>query len=231
LKRRWTAWTVGKWAAILLVLVAAALLAYGAKGYFDALASADRLSARADRLIAAGRGPEALGPGRAQGLLRVEDPGFAGHAGVDLATPGAGMTSITQSLAKRLAFTRFRPGLRKLRQTGYALGLERRLSKRQILTLFLDTSEMGYGPRGWMTGFFTASREIFGRDPAGLSDRQFLSLVAVSIAPRLYDLRRPSPALADRVARIERLVAGRCRPEGHRDVWLAGCGSTPPLRP
>lgn len=35
-------------------------------------------------------------------LLKIEDPTFKTHRGVDLATPGAGMTTITQGLVKLL---------------------------------------------------------------------------------------------------------------------------------
>lgn len=219
-------WRMGKLAKLLagvLALLLVGILLYGAKGYYDAISAAPTLAARADRLIAANRGMQALGADRATLLLAVQDPGFERHRGVDMRTPGAGMTSVTQSLSKRLAFDHFRPGIRKIRQTGYALGLERRLSKPQILALFLDTAEMGRGPNGWMKGFFSASREIYGRSPAELDRRQFLSLVAVMIAPGRFDLRRPDAALSERIARIERLLAGQCRPSGVRDVWLKDC--------
>lgn len=221
-----------KLVALLLLILLAAALAYAFKGYYDARRDAPALAARADRLIASNRGPAGLGPGRIQRLLQVEDPGFLGHGGVDVTTAGAGMTTITQSLSKRLAFDRFRPGYRKLRQTAYAMGLERSLSKPQILALFLDTAEMGRGRRGWMTGFFTASQEIYGRPPAALDDRQFLTLVAAMIAPNRYRLRERDAALEERVDRIERLVAGRCRPDGASDTRLEGCAretdSAPP---
>jgi len=209
-------------AGAFLVLVAAVLL-YGAKGYFDALGDSKDLGARADRLIAQNRGARGLGAGRIDQLLKVEDPGFRRHQGVDVTTPGAGMTTITQSLAKRLAFDHFRPGIRKIRQTGYAIGLEQRLSKRQILALFLDTIPMGRGKKGWMTGFYVASLEIYGRPAADLDERQFFTLVAVMIAPRKFDLHRQDAALDERVSRIQRLVAGKCRPQGEGDVWLDGC--------
>lgn len=199
------------------------LLTYGAGGLFDALRAADILRGRADTLIATGQGAGALGPHRRAALIRVQDPGFASHGGVDFTTPGAGATTITQSLSKRLGFTRFRPGLGKIRQTGYALGLERRLSKDQILALWLDTVEMGEGPDGWMVGFFDASAALFARSPAELTEAEFLRLVAVLIAPGRFHLTGPDPALDERVARIERLLAGACAPRDHGDVWLEGC--------
>ena len=82
---------------------------------------------------------------------------------------------------------------------------------------------MGHGPDGWMTGFFRASNAIYGKAPAELSEREFLSLVAVLIAPSTYHLGKDDPKLEDRVARIERLVAGSCTPLDNGDVWLEGC--------
>lgn len=198
-------------------------LAYAASGFFSARADAPELAARADALIAQGRGAEGLGPGRIDQLLMVEDPGFAGHSGIDFSTDGAGLTTVTQAVAKRVGFDEFRPGLRKIRLLGYAAGLETRLSKSQIVALFLDTSGMGRGPNGWMTGFYTASAQIYGRPPAELTEREFLTLVAVGIAPRNFDLLNGNAALAERVSRIERLVQKRCRPAGLNDVWLEGC--------
>lgn len=208
---------------LLLVLVVAAAALYGFKGYLDARSDGAALRNRADRLIAEGRGPDALGPGRAEAVLKVQDPGYREHGGVDFATPGAGLTTLTQSLAKRLAFEDFKPGIGKIRQTGYALGLEQVLDKTQIYALWLDTLEMGNGPDGWMTGFFRASRSIFQKEPTALSDSEFQALVAVLIAPGRYDLRAPSEDLRERIRRIDRLVAGQCAPVDHGDVWLEGC--------
>jgi membrane carboxypeptidase/penicillin-binding protein PbpC len=208
-----------------VVFPVALLLAfgYGAYGYLDALGDAEDLAARADGLIARGYDAPGLGPGRMDQLLKVQDPGFFTHSGIDLSTPGAGLTTMTQSLAKRVGFEKFEPGIGKLRQTGYAMGLERRLSKSQIFALFLDTVEMGPGPEGWMTGFFGASRTIYRRPVVELDDRAFMALVAVMIAPGNYDLSDRNGELGIRIDRIERLVAGNCKPHGVRDVWLEGC--------
>ncbi len=211
------------YAGIVIGLLLVAVLAYGAKGYWDATSDADRLRAKADVLISQGRGGDALGAGHLAMLLKVQDPSFEKHSGVDFTTPGAGATTISQSLSKRLAFEKFQPGIGKIRQTGYALGLEQSLSKDQILALWLDTLEMGEGPDGWMIGLHTASAAIFGRPPAELSDAEFLRLIAVLIAPTSYRLTGSDAALDERAGRIERLVAGDCAPLDHDDVWLEGC--------
>ena len=188
-------------------------------GWWDARSDADALAARADALIAAGRGPDALGAERLAALLRVQDPGFYDHGGLDLSTPGAGITTMTQSLAKRVAFEEFRPGWAKIRQTGYAMGLEGRLSKRRIAALWLDTVEMGRGPEGWVTGFFEAARG----SPRDLADAEFHRLLAVLIAQGRLTREDGARELAARTARIARLVAGDCEPRDHGDVWLEGC--------
>ncbi|WP_283195241.1 transglycosylase domain-containing protein [Rhizobium sp. AN80A] len=212
-----------KLAGSFLALLIVGVVLYGGKGYWDALADAPHLRQRADELIAQGRGGASLGAGHLTILLKVEDPNFANHAGVDFSTPGAGATTITQSASKRLAFKKFHPGIGKFRQTGYALGLERKLSKEQILALWLDTLEMGKGPEGWITGFHKASSVIYGRPPADLSDTEFIRLVAVLISPGSYKLAESDPTLDERVGRIERLMAGSCAPERLTDVWLEGC--------
>lgn len=209
--------------AALAFVVSVALLAYAAKGWWDAAGDAPRLAQRADALIRAGRGGADLGPGRLAWLLTVEDPGFLRHSGMDMSTAGAGATTLTQSLSKRLAFAEFRPGIRKIRQTAYAMSLERRLSKEQIVALFLDTVPMGRGPAGRMIGFYRASEAVYGKAPSALSDEQYLSLVAVMIAPSRLSVANPGGELRERVARLRRLVRGQCSPETHNDVWLKGC--------
>lgn len=212
-----------KYVVIILTLLLIGFVGYGAKGYWDALSDAEDLRARADAVIAQGRGGDSLGTAHRAILLAVEDPDFSTHSGVDFSTPGAGLTTITQSAAKRLAFEEFHPGIGKIRQTGYALGLESRLSKEQILALWLETLEMGNGPDGWMVGFHSASSTIYGRPPAELTEAEFIRLVAVLIAPASYDLFRRDARLDERAARIRRLAAGACTPAGFSDVWLEGC--------
>lgn len=224
LHRKWILKTAGAAAAGIVILLVAAL-AYGAHGYFDARQDARLLAARADPLIAQGRGAAGLGPGRIEQLLLVEDPGFAGHSGIDFSTSGGGLTTLTQSVGKRVGFDNFQPGVRKIRLLGYALGLEQSLTKGQIVALYLDTVEMGRGPNGWMKGFYEASRSIYGRPPHLLSEPEFLSLVAVPIAPSTFNLQQPNDALRTRVERIQRLVRRQCQPNGLRDVWLEACAT------
>lgn len=214
-----------KIAAAALLLLFAGVLGYGAYGYFDALAASEELEARADSLLAENLGGSSLGQERYRQLLVVQDPAFEQHSGVDMTTAGAGITTVTQSLAKRVGFENFTPGIGKIRQTGYALGLETRLSKEQIMALWLDTLEMGRGPDGWVTGFHRMSEAVYGAAPDTIADDEYLSLLAVLISPGRYNLGTDDQALQDRTDRIRRLVSGECAANDNSDVWLEGCRS------
>ncbi|MFN3252082.1 transglycosylase domain-containing protein [Roseibium album] len=214
-----------KIAAAALLLLFAGGLGYGAYGYFDALAASEELEARADSLLAENLGGSSLGQERYRQLLVVQDPAFEQHSGVDMTTAGAGITTVTQSLAKRVGFENFTPGIGKIRQTGYALGLETRLSKEQIMALWLDTLEMGRGPDGWVTGFHRMSEAVYGAAPDTIADDEYLSLLAVLISPGRYNLGTDDEALQDRTDRIRRLVSGECAANDNSDVWLEGCRS------
>ncbi len=207
----------------LILIAALGLAAYAGKAWIDAGRDARALRLQADYLIATGHGGADLGAGRLNWLLTVQDPAFYGHNGVDLSTAGAGLTTVTQSLSKRVAFTDFHGGISKIRQTVYAMRLEKLLTKQQIIALFLDTVPMGKGPGGWMIGFYSASEAVFTNPPSEISMRQFLTLVAVIIAPAQYDLLDQDAALKERLRRITRLISAKCTPSDQRDVWLAGC--------
>jgi len=159
-------------------------------------------------------------------LLAVEDPRFFEHHGVDLRTPGAGWTTITQALVKVLYFDSFSPGpLAKLEQTLLAVGFDSSVGKREQLDLFFNLAYLGRHDGEDVLGFPRASVVYFGRDVTELERSQYLALVAMLIAPNRYSLARHPAANAERRARIERLLEGKCRATSWRDVELSACGA------
>lgn len=78
-------------------------------------------------------------------FLKVQDPKFRSHKGVDLTTPGAGMTTITQGLVKLLYFPGgFKPGIAKIRQTRIAAyALDDLVAKNDQFNLFLNAMSLG----------------------------------------------------------------------------------------
>ncbi len=185
------------------------------------------VSARVDTIIAAADPADvALTPARMAMLLRVEDPTFWTNKGIDFTSPGASMTTLSQSLGKRVFFAHFSPGLPK----GELLALSRfalypEVDKRRTLKAFLATAYFGRRNGHGVVGIGPAARTWFGKSLSALSDREFLSLIAMAPSPNTLDPQRHAAANAERVLRIERLLANRCRPKGLRDVMLEGCAA------
>jgi membrane carboxypeptidase/penicillin-binding protein len=157
-------------------------------------------------------------------LLAVEDPGFYRHKGIDFSTPGQGKTNLTQSLVKFLYFDHFRPGFAKIEQSLIArFVLHPAMSKDDQLELYLNRARFGWRGGREIRGFAEAARAYYGKPFGALSDGEYLGLVAMLIAPRDLDPLRHRAANAERVGRIERLLAGRCRPAGLFDVRYPAC--------
>jgi penicillin-binding protein 1B len=97
------------------------------------------------------------------------------------------------------------------------------MTKDEQLTLALNTANFGHDGDRWVVGFPDAARTYYDRPLLELSDDQFLGLAAMLMAPDTFHPRHHPEAHAERVRRIQALVAHRCRPRGWRDVYLAGC--------
>ncbi len=86
---------------------------------------------------------------RLEWLLKVQDPNFYHHHGVDWQTPGAGYTTLTQGLVKRLFYpSGFKPGFlrwRKIQQMIIAVAFNSRVSKEEQLRLFVNLAYMEHG--------------------------------------------------------------------------------------
>ncbi|QFU18025.1 penicillin-binding protein 1C [Microvirga thermotolerans] len=130
-------------------------------------------------------------------LKAYEDARFDRHAGVDpfamlrafhqLVRSGgvvSGGSTLTMQVARLLEPREDRTIGAKLRQVVRALQLERRLTKDQILTLYLTLAPYG----GNLEGARAASLSYFGREPKRLSFAEAALLVALPQAP---ELRRP----------------------------------------
>ncbi|MEO9460352.1 MAG: transglycosylase domain-containing protein [Lentilitoribacter sp.] len=200
-----------------------AIFGYGGKGWYDAVQMSNEFKTQAEQLTSNGRGVESLTSQQLETLIKVQDPGFYNHDGIDFSSKGAGTTTLTQSLAKRLGFEKYTPGIGKIRQSGFALGLDSVLSKHQQVALFLNTAEMGKGPDGWITGFHKAAEIIYQKPVAKLDESEFNTMVAVLIAPSKLKLAAPDAALQERVTRITKLAHEKCEPNNFNDVWLEGC--------
>lgn len=153
-------------------------------------------------------------------LLKVEDPAFLEHDGVDLKTPGAGLTTITQALVKLFYFEQFKPGFAKLKQTLIArYALDPLVSKQDQLTLFLNYAYLGTCKGAEIRGFTAAAQCYYNKKFHRLKDDEYLSLVALLIAPNTFSPVVNPQANKDRVARIKKLLAGEYTPAHHMDIY------------
>ncbi|MGJ3231614.1 MAG: penicillin-binding protein 1C [Oceanicaulis sp.] len=157
-----------------------------------------------------------LDPEFVEALLTIEDQRFYSHPGVDplaviRATGQAlsrgrivsGASTITMQTA-RLLEPRPRNLGSKIAESLRALQLEARLSKREILELYLTLAPYG----GNLQGVRAASWAWFGREPDQLTPDQIALLIALPQSPevRRPDLR-PDSARAARAAILNRLAA------------------------
>ncbi|MBY0520141.1 MAG: transglycosylase domain-containing protein [Sphingomonas sp.] len=179
------------------------------------------ISANRDRPITLAQ----VGERRLKMLLTVEDPGFFHHRGVDFSTPGQGRTTLTQALVKRLYFDGgFKPGFAKIEQGLIArFVFDPAVAKRDQLEIALNIASFGTIRGQPVIGFGTAARVFFEKSVTTLTDREFVMLVAMLKAPNALDPLRHPAENAARVARIEALLAGKCKPRDLDDTDYPDC--------
>jgi membrane peptidoglycan carboxypeptidase len=160
-------------------------------------------------------------------LLAVEDPNFYTHHGVDFTTPGAGWTTITQGIVKVYFYNGFTPGVfryRKLEQSLIAWVFDSRVDKATQLQIFINAAYFGEHDGRDVIGFSDAARSYFNKEFAALTRDEYISLVAMLVAPNGFNVAGQPSQNSDRVHRINRLLSGQCAPTGHADVYYEACG-------
>ncbi len=192
-----------------------------AVGYeINAVSSARRrLPAKMEQYT--GKNPSGLTLAQLATIVRVQDPLFYTHGGVEWPNPFT-TTTITQSLVKRLFFTDFRPGWQKIEQTLIAgLVVHPEISKARQLEAFVATAYLGDKNGVAVTGFQAGAESWFNKPLAALNQDEFLTLVAMLPAPNKL-LPGSAPSI-ERMARIRRLMAGQCSHQRIAEIWLEQC--------
>jgi membrane peptidoglycan carboxypeptidase len=149
-------------------------------------------------------------------VVAIEDQRFYAHAGVDLrallraayvdVTSGRvveGGSTITQQLVKNVYVGSEETIGRKVREAYLAWQLERRLTKSQILTKYLNTVYFGNGAYGIMA----ASRTYFGKRPEDLTLTEAALLAGLIAAPVDFDpVTHPNRARNRRNRVLDRML-------------------------
>jgi|WetSurMetagenome_2_1015567.scaffolds.fasta_scaffold00054_58 monofunctional glycosyltransferase len=94
-----------------------------------------------------------------------------------------GGSTISQQLAKNLYLTPSKNPIRKIKEAIYTWRLEKNLSKRRILELYLNVAEWGEG----IFGIEAASRYYYKKSAAGLSAMEAARLAAALPNPLKYN--------------------------------------------
>ncbi|MEQ1577113.1 MAG: penicillin-binding protein 1C [Hyphomicrobium sp.] len=146
--------------------------------------------------------PDAVDPRYLKILMAFEDRRFHQHPGIDFqafARSGlqllrkgriiSGGSTLTMQAARLLEGRHERTGAGKFRQIVRALQLEERLSKKDILRIYLRLAPMG----GNIEGVRAASLAYFGKEPDRLSIGEAALLVAIPQSPEARRPDRNSP--------------------------------------
>lgn len=136
-------------------------------------------------------------------VLATEDRRFFSHFGIDVigtlraltvnAHAGGvvqGGSSITQQLAKNVFLTNERSISRKIKEAYLALWLEHHLTKKQILSLYLDRAYMG----GGAFGVQAAAQYYFGKSARDINLAEAAMLAGLFKAPTKYSPNVNLPA-------------------------------------
>lgn len=161
-----------------------------------------------------------LSPRQLEILIRVQDPRFFHHKGLDFSTPGAGLTTITQAIVKQLYFNPFKPGIAKVKQSLIARFIVHNfVSKQDQLTLFLNTLFFGRVDGKPVTGLASAAQAYYQCSVNDLTEDQYISLIAMIVMPGTFHLLEHPEWNAARVSRIKSVLAGEYQPRGFMDQF------------
>ncbi|WP_327355769.1 transglycosylase domain-containing protein [Pseudobacteriovorax antillogorgiicola] len=173
-------------------------------------------------------------------LLKIEDPRFYEHFGVDISN-GQGLTTITSSIARDLFLSsKNLTGINASMQSFYryvfecckkidlgrdvmAIVLDNKLPKKHQLNYFSSNSYMGSYKGRQIKGFSEAAEAYFEKPLNALTDEEFIGLVSVLISPNYYHPKRNPERHQQRLRRVKKIISGECTPNGWLDVSYLDC--------
>jgi monofunctional biosynthetic peptidoglycan transglycosylase len=145
-----------------------------------------------------------ISPSLRRAVLVAEDDSFYEHEGVDVKGMREafernwkrrkithGGSTITQQLAKNLYLSPSRNPVRKLREYFIARSLEKHLTKKRILEIYLNVVEMGER----VYGAEAASRHYFRKPASALSSKEAALLAGCLPNPRVMNPGKPNKRL------------------------------------
>jgi penicillin-binding protein 1B len=154
---------------------------------------------RASRFVSLDRIPQSV----QHAVLAIEDERFYSHFGIDIFGISRallrniiagrlvqGGSTLTQQLAKNLFLSPKKTISRKLLEIPTALSLEKHLSKKQLLELYLNEVYLGQEGSISIHGMPQASTTLFGKGVQDLSIDEAATLAGIIKAPSYYNPRK-----------------------------------------
>jgi len=148
-------------------------------------------------------------------VIAAEDSHFYSHKGFDIqAISNAmkvnlknlnfkyGASTISQQTTKNLFLSASKNPLRKWHEVILTLAMENKISKRQIVHLYLNVAEFGRG----IFGIEAASRFYWGKSARWLSTKQAAELAATLPSPKKHNPHTRSKAFLKRYRRVARYL-------------------------
>lgn len=159
-----------------------------------------------------------ISPYLIKAVIIAEDDKFWSHEGFDFEAMQkaiekdikkkkfrAGGSTISQQLAKNLYLSPAKNPVRKLKEAIITWRIERTLSKRRIIELYLNVAEWGDG----LFGIETAARHYLGKSASSLTALEAADLASVLPNPIRYKPTGMSGYVRNRSARIYKIMVRR----------------------
>jgi len=159
-----------------------------------------------------------VSPYAVKAVIIAEDDKFWSHEGFDFEamqkalekdikkkTFRVGGSTISQQLAKNLFLSPAKNPIRKIKEAILTWRIERQLSKRRIMELYLNVAEWGDG----MFGIANAARRYYGKSAGSLGPREAAELAAALPNPRRFNPDKNSRYATNRAERIYQIMVRR----------------------
>lgn len=159
-----------------------------------------------------------ISPYAVKAVIIAEDDKFWSHEGFDFGAIQkaiekdlqkrrfkAGGSTISQQLVKNLYLTPAKNPVRKLKEALLTWRIERNLSKRRIIELYLNVAEWGEG----IFGIEAAARHYFGKGADALTAREAAALAVVLPSPLRYHPVEGGRYVESRTEAVYRIMVRR----------------------
>ena len=205
----WTAWEALHWPDVADLARRNPL----STAFIDRYQAQQRAAGRDGRVAWTWAAYPAISPHLKRAVLVAEDIRFFSHRGfepaewrnaveraIETQEMPRGASTISQQLAKNLWLSPSRNPIRKVKEAILTWQLERNVSKRRILELYLNVAEFGPG----VYGAEAASRRYFGKSASSLGEDEAARLAAALPMPRLWHPGATGPGYRRYVESIKR---------------------------